>query len=751
MLLPSKSIERREKSALGLVLVLLLSGRGSIHGEEDLEMALMAAVLSDDAQKAVELLKGGADPNKPLFSAAGERLDGPLAVAVLEGRARMARVLIKYGADVCADRGKLATYAIYYKPPKKKVPTLESAGGEVRQARADRVRKFNRGWFRHAIKEVDVESLLRLKDQEEEIPFYAVREEVLAALERRDGELVTALLWPQAGPTLATADALRVALERKDLTLLRRLVAGGIELNGTDKDGRLPLVLAARWGQVEAVEELIAGGADVNLWASMQETALGEALEAGHEDIASILVDAGARGTLERLGPYQQPLTVAAEYASPEFFRRLLRQPSMTDPTGDIVTAAFAQAGKRGRTQIVDEIKQARDRQSLTPLAVSGSVCRTETMRSLLDAGLDPNRPYYGRYSVIEAVGCQNEDIVHLLAAAGADLDVRDEDGQTALMVAVKKGASRKKEVIEALLDEGADPSLTDPQGETVLMKAAVANAAPGVVEALLANGVDANRADLAGRTALMKASEAENRSAIDALLSAGVDESLVDRQGRTAWQLYWAKVTEGRKFSRFPSLRGELGMQVPKGLGDYGVKRLDDEEYRLFYTDVLARDRVELHVSWLGRPIDPGSFDAEVITDSRMPELFYESRQGDRVPVVLVRPKDEVALIAALPWDQDTLILRISGRSDLERELRWNLRGIIQSVRFPGEGQGGERQAGEGQSREEQGGGEEAPGQVASTPSARRAARLPSALTVAAVIILALFLLVVRKTKNVR
>jgi ankyrin repeat protein len=56
----------------------------------------------------------------------------------------------------------------------------------------------------------------------------------------------------------------------------------------------------------------------------------------------------------------------------------------------------------------------------------------------------------------------QNLDIMDDLIKAGTDLNVKDKNGQTALIVAA--GASREK-MVEVLLKAGSDPDIPDSLG----------------------------------------------------------------------------------------------------------------------------------------------------------------------------------------------------------------------------------------------------------------------------------------------
>src|SRR5690606_36024717 len=70
-----------------------------------------------------------------------------------------------------------------------------------------------------------------------------------------------------------------------------------------------------------------------------------------------------------------------------------------------------------------------------------------------------------GRYKTAE----QGAESIRLLAAAGADINARGENGQTAVHAAVQKGWAP---VLEALAELGADLTVADDRGITPLQLA---------------------------------------------------------------------------------------------------------------------------------------------------------------------------------------------------------------------------------------------------------------------------------------
>ena len=122
--------------------------------------------------------------------------------------------------------------------------------------------------------------------------------------------------------------------------------------------------------------------------------------------------------------------------------------------------------------------------------------------------------------ALICAVRKENIDLVRLLLANGADVNVTNHWGDTALMWAIEV---ENVELVQLLLDNGADVNAREKNGVTALLLAANEEKTE-MVKFLLANGADVNVADDNGMTALMWTVEAGNEEFVQFLLANGAD-----------------------------------------------------------------------------------------------------------------------------------------------------------------------------------------------------------------------------------
>ena len=69
--------------------------------------------------------------------------------------------------------------------------------------------------------------------------------------------------------------------------------------------------------------------------------------------------------------------------------------------------------------------------------------------------------------SLFDAVKAKNYELVKKLIDEGADVNAKNDEGETALMIASNEG---DKEICELLIEKGADVNAKDNEGNTALM-----------------------------------------------------------------------------------------------------------------------------------------------------------------------------------------------------------------------------------------------------------------------------------------
>jgi ankyrin repeat protein len=149
--------------------------------------------------------------------------------------------------------------------------------------------------------------------------------------------------------------------------------------------------------------------------------------------------------------------------------------------------------------------------------AIYGSV---DAVAILLDAGADPDvRNQQGATPLIYAAW--NFDRTRLLVQKGAKVEVASKSGVTPLMVASRTHGNIA--TLRYLLERGANVNTVDERGEDALIRAAGAGDMD-MLQALLAKGADPHHADKAGITALQLATSFTSSDRVRILIKAGAD-----------------------------------------------------------------------------------------------------------------------------------------------------------------------------------------------------------------------------------
>ncbi len=165
---------------------------------------------------------------------------------------------------------------------------------------------------------------------------------------------------------------------------------------------------------------------------------------------------------------------------------------------------------------------------------------RPEALTVLSNAGFDFNlmNGDYGRTVLHLAVtGDYTIELVRLLIHRGADLNVTDSDGKTALHWTACGNLHTGQEFAYLLLASGAGKNLTDSNGRTALHLAARCDDTEELVNIFITAGVDLNLRDNDGRTALHLAASRGHLSVVRSLVVAGADINLIDQDGANALQ----------------------------------------------------------------------------------------------------------------------------------------------------------------------------------------------------------------------
>lgn len=167
------------------------------------------------------------------------------------------------------------------------------------------------------------------------------------------------------------------------------------------------------------------------------------------------------------------------------------------------------------------------------PLFKAISENDVEKVRQLAPADLELNRAdrRRGMSLLTEAVQRGNKEVVAMLLALGADVNLRNGNGRTPLMYLSE---NTTPEILRDLLSFGAKLNAREDGGTNAFMIAAASS--PGrVLRDMMEAGAQVNARDSSGETCLFAAARTNSPEAIVLLLEAGVDPEVTNVDGETA------------------------------------------------------------------------------------------------------------------------------------------------------------------------------------------------------------------------
>ena len=180
-----------------------------------------------------------------------------------------------------------------------------------------------------------------------------------------------------------------------------------------------------------------------------------------------------------------------------------------------------------------------RDNEGWTPLltVLSQWADQPNLVRFLLDSGANVRaKTKAGKTALTIAAMQGKEDMVALVLSKGVDVNARDIDGVTPLMVAASGRLDVHASIVKTLLAHGADVNAKDNEGRTAIEKAMEAGYLDRVAM-LKAHGSDVDIMPLnrARNQALLLAAEREDIERAKALLQDGADVNYKNAQGTTS------------------------------------------------------------------------------------------------------------------------------------------------------------------------------------------------------------------------
>lgn len=464
-----------------------------------------------------------------------------LLMATKKGYIRVVSLLLEYGADIYKKSKKEGTpFDVAAKCGYREMVRLfiEHSALSVEQyaenilslLKADRCEEYEQIICRLFLNleqlndgqhdKVDYPQMLKLAARN---GYASVVELLLNVIDTEDPDVISTL-------SLIFGDALVEAAINGHEKVFDCFLRHNVDFNICNRMLIPPLFAAVEKEHIAIVRFLLEHKADINKTDEHGNSVLHIAAKAGNKSVVEMLLQYGAEVNV--LNQHKNSPLCAAIMARHEEIVRLLlerRAEVLRENTENLKPLQLAQ--KLGDKKIIEMVTKFEELQEQT---LHGAVTtrNVETLKVLL------NNPFI-------------------------DIDQKNEFGETALFIAVKKGY---KVITKLLLNSQADSNIAchdmyplheavkhegnEPIVELLIQHGAVVNAklketnytplhcavqtGEDMVDLLLRHGAEVDVQDFEGRTALMGAAELYKKSVMKVLLDAGADINKQDKSGRT-------------------------------------------------------------------------------------------------------------------------------------------------------------------------------------------------------------------------
>jgi ankyrin repeat protein len=331
-------------------------------------------------------------------------------------------------------------------------------------------------------------------------------------------------------PQVDGTTALHWAVRGDDLEMADLLIGAGAKVSVANREGAMPLLLAAINGNPAMIEKLIKAGADPNAALTKDgDTALMMAARTGKTDAIKVLLDGGAKVNAKETWGDTTALMWAVSQRHPAAVKLLVERGADVNAHSKFVPSTTGR-GFEGTTPVAPKSGQSIQEHAgglLTPLMFAAREADLESARILIGAGADVNAvDGDGKDALGLALFNGSYDVASLLIDSHADANHADAQGFTPLYWAVDRRnmetapnfpwmvTTDPLPLIKKLLDAGANPNAVINNTPRARMR----EGSPRIVYA----------------TALMRAAFSGDLETTKLLLSRGADPHIMSKDRET-------------------------------------------------------------------------------------------------------------------------------------------------------------------------------------------------------------------------
>jgi cytohesin len=314
-----------------------------------------------------------------------------------------------------------------------------------------------------------------------------------------------------------------------EIEAVQQHLAAGTDVNAksVQRGGNTPLHTAARYGHTEIAALLIAKGADVNAKDNNGETPLDWAK--GKPEIIKILRQLGGKTSDELDGKTSEVKESEDSQPSPKSkitqYKNLpeVDIASFTDEQqATILMRANREGCDCGCKMTVGECRNE-DSPCRTSVRLAIAIVKDVTGVELKNIAKTTKESTKPLMSIWKGAAKGNIEVVKQHLDAEVDKNAKNSDGESPLQLAAQAG---QKEIIELLISKGADINTKDDFGWTPVTEAA-REGHKGIVELLISHGAILNTMDKFGISAMHFAAARGHKEIVQLLISEGIDVNI--------------------------------------------------------------------------------------------------------------------------------------------------------------------------------------------------------------------------------
>ena len=361
---------------------------------------------------------------------------------------------------------------------------------------------------------------------------------------------------------------------------INTLINDGADINFRNADGKTPIYVAAEKGHTRVVDLLIARGADLRIVDNLNQSPLTAACRNSKDgaddiidkkwfDIISLLINAGTPlNEYDNLG--KTPLLICVDKGDAKSAKLLVENGA------NIETQVRAPMNARSKHYTnLGSFTVDYHEVGYTPLwlAVSNEYQKMLTALIRLGANVNARRNLINDTPLIYSCVRNYIECAHLLIRGGADINLQDTNGDSALMNVCKMYNQPKKQIAIAkmLIDMGADVNLVNGSGLNAwkIVQESTANAKyKTAMSALIENAISKNVRKMAKKLVGKMRGKSQKKTGFDYQTARSIAIDYMDPDHISRQARYQQSEVDPDKFSAMISRFSKGGRKTAKKRG---------------------------------------------------------------------------------------------------------------------------------------------------------------------------------------